>query len=98
VRQRLDRILNLFEVPMKPRFQLGQRDVRRVAVVKPLEWEGELGPELVEGQRGQAGPVQHVIRRLEHSRQVVHQRARPVEDDVPNHGGTIKGPRALAKP
>ena len=86
VRQRADRVLHLPEPAVKPVLQLRQRDVRHVLVVEDRERQAKLGAELLQGHLRPLGLRQHVIGRLPDRGQIVHQRARPVEDDVPNHG------------
>ena len=85
MRQCADRILHLAEPAVKPLFQLRQRNVRHVPVVEDRKWQAKLRAELLQAHLRPARLRQHVIGGLPDRRQVVHQRARPIEDDVPNH-------------
>jgi len=91
VRQRADGVLHLPEAAMKPCFELRQRDVRRVLVVKRGERQLKLRAELLQRHLGAIGLCQDIIGRLPDGGQVVHQRARPVEDDVADHGRSVNG-------
>ena len=91
VRQGADRILHLAKTVVEPLLQLGQRNVRHVPVVKDRERETELRAELFQAHLRPRRLRQHVIGGLPDRRQVVHQGARPVEDDVPNHAASVTG-------
>jgi len=82
--------LGAFEFAVEPFLQLAHGDVRGMAVVKFFEREGEFGPELFEGHGGLAGAGEDVIGGLEDGGQVVHEGARPVENDVANHGVSVR--------
>ena len=78
---------DLAEVSVKPFFELVERDVRDVAVVKVGERKLKLGPKLVERQGRGSRLFENVVGRLPDPGEVVYKRARPVENDIPNHGG-----------
>src|SRR6185437_2265201 len=78
-------VLDLFEMTVKPFFQLRQWNVRNVTAVKVLEWKGELGAKLVEGHLRHTRLLENVVRRPPHRREIVHQRPGPVENDVTDH-------------
>ena len=59
--------------------------MRDVAAVKAFERQAELGAELVERHFGRTRLFENGIGRPPHRRQIVHQRPRPIEYDVPNH-------------
>src|SRR5208337_5280008 len=61
------------------------RHVRGVAVVEIRKRQRKLGAEFVERHLRLAGLREDKIRRLQNGGQIVHQRARPIEDDVANH-------------
>lgn len=88
-RQFNDGILNFAEMAVKPCFELRQRNVCDVTFVKPFEWQTKLRAKLVERQLGDASHAKHVIGRPPDGRQVIHERARPIENDVPNHALTL---------
>ena len=89
VRQRAHGVLCLPETVVKPAFQLQQRHVRRVAVVKILERQGKLRAELIQRHLRTPRPGQDEIRCLQNGGQIVHQRPGPVENDVANHAGNL---------
>src|SRR6185436_12175174 len=70
---------------MKPDLELFHRDMRRVTVVKFFERKAELGPKLLQRHLGQSSLAENKVRGAKHRRQIVHQSARPIEDDVANH-------------
>jgi 23S rRNA pseudouridine2457 synthase len=70
---------------MEPVFQLRQRHVRRVAIVKIRERQGKFRAKLFQRHFGAVGPGEDKIGRFPDGRQVIHQGARPVEDDVADH-------------
>ena len=71
---------------MEPFFKLLERNVRNVAVVKIGEWQFELGAEFVERQGCGTCLLENVVGRFPDTGEVVHKRARPVENDIPYHG------------
>ena len=73
VREFADGILDLAKTAVEPAFELGQRDVRHVPVVKVCKRETELGAEFVEAHLGPFCLGENVIGRLEDSRQIVHE-------------------------
>jgi hypothetical protein len=85
IRQFANRILRLPETAVKPVFELGHRDVRRVAVVETRERQGKLGAKFVQRHLRAAGLGENEIGRLQNGGQIVHQGAGPVKDDVANH-------------
>ena len=50
---------------------------------------GKTRRETPRGSSPRGGPRQHIIGRVPDGGQVIHQRARPVEDDVANHGRSV---------
>src|SRR2546428_2752494 len=70
---------------VKPLFQLRQRDMPGISLVKMFERKTELGTELVECQFGHACLFENIVGRPPDRRQIVHQSPRPIENDVPNH-------------
>ena len=85
VRQFNDRTLRLAKFRVKPRLQLIHRHIGRVAVVKFCERQGELRPELFQRHRRSARLREDEVGRLQDRRQIVHERSRPVENDIANH-------------
>ena len=77
--------LTLAETAVKPGFQLSHGNVRSVLIVENAEGQAELGSELFQAQFGTTSLSEDIIGSLPNRRQVVHQRARPVKDDVSNH-------------
>src|SRR5437660_4121467 len=74
---------------MKPGFQLAECHVRHMAFVENREWQAKLGAELLEAHLRAITLSQNIIGRLPHRWQIIHQRARPIKDDVPNHSVTV---------
>jgi len=72
MREFADGILDLAKAAVEPGFELGQRDVRNMPIVKVRKREGKLGAELVEAHLGPLGLSENVIGGLQHRRQVVH--------------------------
>src|SRR5262245_50270528 len=86
-------MLDLPKMTVKPLLQLRERNMRDVAVVKAFERQVELGAELVECQFSHTRLFEYVIGRAPDRRQIVHQRPRPVENDVSNHNFSLWGIR-----
>jgi hypothetical protein len=86
VRQFADRKLRAFVFRVKPFFELRHRHARRVAVVKLRERQGELRAKPFQRHLRLAHLREDKVGRLQHGGQIIHQRARPVENDVANHG------------
>jgi hypothetical protein len=86
-------ILHLAKVTVKPGFELRQRDVRYVPIVKKRKGEAKLGPKLLQGQLRSLSLDQNMIGRLPYSRQIVHQGSRPIENHVPNHEASLAAHR-----
>ena len=74
---------------MKPRLQLRHGNVRRMAVVKLREGQFKLRAKFGPRHRRPAGLAEHLVRRLQHGGQVVHQSSRPVENNVADHAGNL---------
>src|ERR1039458_4745899 len=89
VGKRADRSLHLPESAVKPSFQLRQRNVRHVTVIENREGQAKLGAELLQAHLRPLGLHQNVVGRLPYGGQVVHERPRPVEDNVPNHRPSV---------
>jgi len=86
VRQFQHGILNLTVMAVEPVFQLRQRHVRCVALIKIRERQGKFRAKLLQRHFGAVSLVEHKVGRLPDGGQIVHERARPVEDDVTDHG------------
>ena len=71
---------------VKAPFQLGYRDVRNEAVVEMFERQAELGAEFVQAQWLHPTLLEDGIGGRQHRRQIIHQRPRPIKNNVPNHG------------
>ena len=89
VRQFRNRILDFAVMAVEPVFQLRQRHVRRVAVIKIRERQGKFRAKFLQRHFRAAGLGENKIGRLPDGGQIVHQRARPVENDVANHAGNL---------
>jgi hypothetical protein len=90
MRNFFDGNLGLFEMGMEPFFQLRHGDLGKVAFVKASERKAEFGSKLFESQFGDPGLAKDKVSRPPDDRQVIDQRARPVEDDVPNHVWSLR--------
>lgn len=89
VGQGADGRLHFAKAAMKPFFQLVHRDPRGVSIVKMLEREAELGTKLVQRDFRATRLGQDIIGGFPNGGQVIHQSARPIEDDVANHAGML---------
>ncbi len=98
MRQFHDRVLDLFEVVVEPAFQLRHRHARGVTGIELGERQTELRAELFERHFRNAGLAEDMVGRLPHRGQVVHQRARPIQDDVPQHERILPKAAGLATP
>jgi len=98
MRQRAHRSLHLPKLAVKPFLQLRHRDVRHMAIVENCERQAKLGAELFQAHLRLPRLRQDIVRRLPDRRQIVHQRARPIEDDVPNHAASVVVFSAAATP
>jgi hypothetical protein len=71
---------------VEPVFQLRQRHVRRVAVVKIRERQGKFRAKLLQRHFGAVSLIARTkLVAFKDGGQIVHERARPVEDDVADH-------------
>lgn len=84
-----DGSLGTFELGVEPLFELRHGYVRGVAVVKASEGKEKLSAKLFERHFGFAGLRQNKIGRLEHGGQIVHERARPIENDIADHRSSL---------
>lgn len=91
MRQLTDRILNLLETTVEPGLQLWEEDMRNVPLIEAGEWQREFRPKLFQAHLGAASLGKHIIARLPNRGQVIHQGARPIEYDVPNHAAQCRG-------
>jgi hypothetical protein len=66
-------------------FQIGHGDMGQKAVVEPLEWEAKFEAELLQAHFRHAAFIEDGIGRRQHCGQIIHQRARPIKNDVPQH-------------
>src|ERR1035437_9674417 len=89
VGQRADRALHLAEPAVEPGLQLREGNVRHVPVVENRKRQAELGAKLFQAHLRPLGLSEDVVGRLPDGGQVIHERARPVEDNVPNHGPSV---------
>lgn len=89
MRQLTNRILRAPEFAMKPFLKLRHRHMRRVPVIKFGKRQGKFRAKFFQRHFRPARLNQNVIGRLQHSRQIVHQSSRPVEDDVANHAADL---------
>jgi hypothetical protein len=80
-----DCALGALELGVEPFFKLRHRHMRRMAIVKLGEGQGKLGAKFFDRHFGFAGLRQNKIGRLEHGRQIVHERAGPIENDIADH-------------
>ncbi len=83
--QRLDLFLLILEAGLVPFLELFQRHSRRHALVKFIKGQAELGAEFLARHRRSTGLLERVIGRAPNRRQVINQRARPIENDGANH-------------
>src|SRR4051812_47299737 len=90
MRQLAHGILNLLETAVKPGFKLRQRHFWDKPFVKAGEGQAKLGSECFERNLLLLRLRQNVIGRLPDGRQVVHERAGPVEDDIANHAFILR--------
>ena len=97
MRQFLHRLLRLDEMPVKHPLQLRHRDLRQKARVKILERQAKLRAEPVHRPRRRPALVKHMIGRRQHRRQIIHQRPRPIKNDVPNHPSSLPARPESAK-
>src|SRR4051812_22790577 len=81
VREFADGVLHLLEAAMEPTFQLRQRNMRNVALVKNSEWQAKFRSKLFQAHLGALRLGQHIVGRLPNGGQIIYQCARPVEDD-----------------
>ena len=77
------------EAAVKPAFERVEGDVRREPPIEPGERQLELTAEFVQRERRDTGLLEDMVGRLPDAGQVVHQRARPVENDIPNHAPAV---------
>ena len=82
VRKFADMVLNLAELTMIPFLQLAQLDVRRVPLIEPLEGKTEVATELLQSERSNPRLLKNVVGRFPYRREIVDQRAGPIEDDI----------------
>ena len=93
-----DGVLGQAETGVEPGFELGHGHMGSMALVKIGERQGKFRAKLLERHFLLAGLREDKIGGLQDGGQIVHQRARPVEDDIVNHGAklTTKEPRNKA--
>src|SRR5262245_35593659 len=89
MRKLFDQMLDLFEMAVKPELQLVQGHLRREAVVELGERQTKFRPELLQSQLRKPDSREYAVGRAPHSRKIVHQSTRPIENDVPNHVGSL---------
>src|SRR6185369_16390971 len=63
--------------------------MRKVPLIKERERQAKLRSKLLQTYLRQFSLTQHVIRRLPHRWQIIHQRARPIEDDITYHPASV---------
>ena len=81
-----DLVLDLDKTTVKDRVELGQRNIGKKFLVELGEGQPEVLPEFVAGQRRLAELLEHVVRRADDRRQIVNQRAGPIEEKIAQHG------------
>ncbi len=89
VRELGDRVLELPIGGVEPFLELRHGHVRRVPVVETGEGQLKFRAKLRQRHRGLSGLREDKIGRLQHGGQIIHQRARPVENDVADHGSHL---------
>jgi hypothetical protein len=82
-------VLRLAKLRVEPGFQLVHRDFGGVAIVKLGERERKFGAKLFQGHDRFAGLRQNKIGGFEYRGKVVDQRARPIKNDIANHGANL---------
>jgi len=80
---------------VKSPFQLRHRNFRQEAGIKVYERQAKLRAEPVHRQRRHSAFCKHMIGRRQNGRQIIHQRPRPIKDDVANHPSSLPSERAL---
>ena len=91
VRQLPYLVLNLAKPAMVPLLQLRRVHMGGEALVKALEGQGELQAEPVEGHGLHPGLLKNVVGGGPDRGQIVDQGARPIENDVADHGRSVGG-------
>ena len=89
VRQFQNRMLPPADVAVKGALQLIERNLRSESTVKTLERQAEFGAELIERHRRDAVLLEDEISRRKDGRQIVHQRSRPVKNNIANRHGPM---------
>ena len=78
-------VLNFDKTPVEQRIELGQRNIGEELLVEIGEGQPEMLPELVAGQGRLTELPEHVIRRADDRRQIIDQRAGPIEEEIAQH-------------
>ena len=94
VRQFHHGTLGALKLAMEPFLQLRHGHAGQVAVVKLFEWQREFGAKLFQAHGWPAGLGQNIIGSLQDGGQVVDKGARPVKNDVANHGESLREAQA----
>src|SRR3954471_5120412 len=89
MRQRANRTLRLLDTAMKPDLKLRQRDMWDKALVKTGERQAEFSPKPIQRNLRPIGLFQNVISGLQHRWQIIHQRSRPIENNIPDHQDSV---------
>lgn len=69
-----------------PGLELQERDLRHAPLIETLVRKLELRAEPFRRQFRSPGPTEHLVGRLQHRREVVHERPGPVQNHGSNHG------------
>ena len=89
VRQISDQVLGLPEILMKPILKDRQRQMRGMLVVKMSERQAKLGPKFIKAHRRAPRLGENMIGCRQDRRKIVHQRSRPIKNDIANHVITL---------
>src|SRR2546423_8828289 len=85
VGERTNGILDLFEAAVKPRLELAEGDVRHMTLIKDCERKAKLSPKLLQTHFRPIALSQNIVCGLPDCRQIIHQRPRPIKNNIPNH-------------
>lgn len=86
--------LRALEFGVEPLLELRHGHLRSMAVVKVCEGEGKFRAKFLQRHFRFAGLCQDEVGRFQDGGQIIHQRARPIENDIANHPGSLAARRA----
>lgn len=81
--------LGAFEFGMEPLLQLRHGHMRGMAVVEIGEGQRKFRAKFLQRHLVFARLRQDEVGRLQHRRQIIHERTRPIENDIANHMGIL---------